>query len=950
MRTFAAIQVPGQAAVALSVKVAVASGAIQRYVVGDPEVQLIELIAGETVLRMAAAEHQAEKGDIILDQATTESLKDLATIKTWREAEGERFAVLENLSSTQPTSAPLDLQNLTLDQVRPWVLPAVYTRLESRLGDFLTELRPVVALFVRFAGIDFDGDPAAGQKLDAYIRWVQGILHEQGAVLTHPTIGDKGSFLCIAFGAPIAHEDDPHRAAVTALKLSHPPAELNFIHSIQVGLCQGIARTGSYGGNQRRTYDVLGDQVNLAARLMVNASPGCILVSDRLRECLADEFAMKKLPDITVKGKSLPVAVFQLTGTRQRGDGDIEEFIRPTHKLINRISELEQLKTGLKDSLAGHGVFFQLIGAAGIGKSLLAGRVIVTARERGFRLLAAACSSNANLSPYHAWQPIFRNLLGVSDSTPEPVEYLDRIISGHDPHWRVRLPLVGPLVGINLPDNPTTAAMDSAKKHEATLTLAIEMIQNLTLDHPLMLVLEDCQWMDESSGELLLALGRVMAELPLFILVTRRTSKEWKDELDNLPVGRKLDLEALSDAAIGELVTSQLGGEKTIDGLAAAVIQSQAQGNPSFASQLVSLMIESGSLVEQSGIITLSEIAINALRDADCIEKDLDNGRWQVKRGVHIPTSAIGIPENVQATMLARVDRLSESHKITLKLAAVIGRTFPIQVLEKAHPTVAARSNLHQEIQDLSQRGFLEQGTLPGEYAFILNALHEVIYNALATAQQERLHAAVGQATELLTPGAINNLAYHFIRAGEPERPKAMNYLDQAARAAQRSYANNTALNYYRQGLSLETRWEWLRGQAEVLHLLGVRDEERTSIDALEELSRIAARGVVFKLKYELNQAISDYPAAVSAGESLLAESRATGDWVGEAESLRQLGLVKRKQGDIRPPYPITGRLNPCLTRNRLLDPLPGGSGHNYSITWVICFRVSDNRRNRAGY
>ncbi|MGA9396742.1 MAG: tetratricopeptide repeat protein [Anaerolineaceae bacterium] len=897
MANFAAINVPDQAAVALSVKVAVVCGPIRRFVVGDPAIQRIELIAGQTVLRMAAAEHQASKGEIILDQTTADLLKDQLAISAWHEADGQRFAVLEKISAPHPNQLPDNIHSLTLDQVKSWVLPAVYARLASGLGDYLTELRPVVALFLRFGGIDFDGDPAAGQKLDAYIRWVQAILSGQEAVLTHPTIGDKGSFLCIAFGAPIAHEDDPRRAAATALKLSQPPPELDFITSIQIGLSQGIARTGSYGGGQRRTYDVLGDQVNLAARLMVNAPPGSILVSERMRDSLSGDFSLQELPAIMVKGKSLPVVIFRLTGTRQRGESGLDEFMRPARQLIDRTSELERLQSLLADASAGHGVICQLTGPAGIGKSLLAGRAMSMARERGVQLLAAACSSNSSLAPYRAWQPVFRRLLGLSSKTTKPDEYLEKVIIEQNPHWRVRLPLLGALVGVDLPDNRTTAAMDAGSRHEATLTLAVDLIQSYVLNHPLMIVLEDCQWMDEASSGLLLALGRVMAEMPVLLLVTHRAGADWPVDLNELAVSQVLELGPLNETAIGELITDQLGREKTIDRLTISVIQSQVQGNPSFAGQLVGLMVESGCLVEKEAHVGLSEVVINALRDSDCIEKDLDSGEWQVKKGAHIPTSAIGVPDNVQAIMLARVDRLSEKPKMTLKVASVIGRTFPRKILLTALPTATTLPEVNKELQQLQERGFLEKGPHPDEYAFILNALHEVIYSALPTAQQESLHAAVGQALETHTPGDINGLAYHFTRAGEIQQPKALGYLDQAARGAQRNYANHTALNYYRQGLSLETRWEWLRGQAEVLHLLGVREEERESIDALAKISK-APVSVVYKLLYELNQAVGDYPAAVAAGERLLAESRATGNRVGEVESLRQLGLVKRKQGD----------------------------------------------------
>ncbi|MEZ4716872.1 MAG: hypothetical protein R2851_12410 [Caldilineaceae bacterium] len=102
--------------------------------------------------------------------------------------------------------APLDGAHLHEDQVRPWLLP-VYARLRSGQGEFLAELRPTVALFVRFQGIDYDHDPEAGDKLDGYIRWVQTTVARYDGTLIDLNIGDKGSYLYINFGAPLAHED-----------------------------------------------------------------------------------------------------------------------------------------------------------------------------------------------------------------------------------------------------------------------------------------------------------------------------------------------------------------------------------------------------------------------------------------------------------------------------------------------------------------------------------------------------------------------------------------------------------------------------------------------------------------------------------------------------------------------------------------------------------------------
>ena len=161
---------------------------------------------------------------------------------------------------------------MTEDQKRAWLLPPVYQRLHSGRGEFLAELRPAVALFVRFTGISYDEDPQAPSNLNTFIIEVERILARLEGSLIQLTIGDKGSYLYAAFGAPIAHEDDPARGAMAALEIRAAASRLDYHLDVQIGITLGRMRTGAYGSATRRTYGVLGDAVNLSARLMSHAA------------------------------------------------------------------------------------------------------------------------------------------------------------------------------------------------------------------------------------------------------------------------------------------------------------------------------------------------------------------------------------------------------------------------------------------------------------------------------------------------------------------------------------------------------------------------------------------------------------------------------------------------------------------------------------------------------
>jgi class 3 adenylate cyclase len=157
MRSFSSIPLPNRKTAALTVKVAIATGAARRFVVGDPSVQRLDLLAGATVARTSIAEHLAQKGDVLLDEATANGLGSSLTIKEWRNdsESGERFAVVTGFAGEATALAlPTSLRPPAASKLQAWMHRAVYEREQFGQESFLTEFRPCVAVFVRFIGID----------------------------------------------------------------------------------------------------------------------------------------------------------------------------------------------------------------------------------------------------------------------------------------------------------------------------------------------------------------------------------------------------------------------------------------------------------------------------------------------------------------------------------------------------------------------------------------------------------------------------------------------------------------------------------------------------------------------------------------------------------------------------------------------------------------------------
>ncbi|RME40271.1 MAG: adenylate/guanylate cyclase domain-containing protein, partial [Caldilineae bacterium] len=792
------------------------------------------------------------------------------------------------------------------EQVRSWLLPPVYERLRSGQGQFLAELRPATALFLRFGGLDYDADDDAGQKLDAYIQWVQRVLAHYDSYLFQLTIGDKGSYLYAAFGAPVAHEDDAARALAAAADLRATPPDFDFLHGIQIGLSQGRMRAGAYGGTMRRTYGVLGDEVNLAARLMGQAQAGQILVSKPVADAASQSYHFQSLGRIKIKGKEDPQPIFLLQARR------LPSTQRPatlfTHPLVGRQREMAQLQAWLALARQGQGQIIRLEGEAGMGKSHLAAEFAEHARRQGFHLAVGTCLSTAQDTAYYPWRQAGRAFfqfdeqpLSLQEQTEwrkRQIAHLETLIKEANPAWLLRMPLLGDLLDLPIPDNPTTAAFDPQLRQEALFALVTDIVRNRAATEPLFLLLEDVHWMDEASRGLTLALARVTGDVPLCLVLVHRPPLEAADpllpELARFPYHRHLPVRELSPEGTAALITNLLDGEPSP--LTAMLIQAQSQGNPFFTGELVNALRDTGAIYRRhDGRWFLSDAIFNTLKEANCLTRA--NGEWQLAENVSLSAAELGIPDSIHGVVLARMDRLPEAYKLTLKVASVIGRIFELELLVHSHPVEKNRAVLTRQAQTLESYDFTRMEIPPPRLSYIFkhNVTQEVTYETLPEDQQRELHRVIAAHLEHLNPEAVEQLAYHYNRGGV--RDKALLYLERAAQKAQREYANETALTYYNQALALEERWGWRKGQIEVLHILGRREEEAAALQKLEAHPDAPPFDVAY-LWGRYYESTGDYSRAQTAIQQARRIARRHADTTRQARCLAQLGLIARRQGN----------------------------------------------------
>jgi predicted ATPase/class 3 adenylate cyclase len=786
----------------LHIKVAITAGPARRFTVGLPEVQLVDVLAGDTLIRMAAAEGLAERGETVVEETVISRLKDSLSVDSWRSNEdGLRVGIVSEMFE-EPIISPwsdLSPEALDADRVQSWLLRPVQERILAGRG-FLAELRPAVALFMRFTGIDYDRDNAAGEKLNAFVRWVQGVIGKTDGYLIQLTVGDKGSFLYVAYGAPIGHDDNAVRAVAAALDLRSGFTDFEGIDLVQIGVSAGRMWTGAYGATTRRTYGVMGNETNMAARLMGKAKPGQILITRQVLDATGHHYRVEDLGEIQVKGSKDPLPVWEVI---DRSRGTAGEWAQFDTALVGRLDNQARLAAILDKILIGNGHVVQLVGDAGMGKSHLASQFSQDAFDQGVSVAVAACQSITRSSAYHPWRQIFRSLLKLEDlDEGESIAKLTTFVETKHPRWHLRLPLLGDLLALPIPDNPTMATLDASMRQKSLISLVVEMIQMWAELAPQLLVVENAHWMDEASTILVEAVAQqLIGEQRVLLLLIRRPQATGEDttlaKLDELPHHVSIALDEMPDEEVADLIRARL--EDSPDRLVIDVIQEMARGNPFFAGELVDAMRQSGQLIkEEKGGWHGSDELLRVLRAADFLARD--KGAWMLKPGVNLSTVKLGIPDSIHGIVIDRLDRLPESHKLTLKVGSVIGHQFELPMVKRAHPEDKGTDELRQEAdymegQDLLQREI----TVEDLYAFRHHSTQEVAYETLLYTQRQQLHRSVALAL-VDAPLQISTQIAHHAFLGQ-EWLMSLQYNLSSGERAKQLYANQQSIDFFEKAL-----------------------------------------------------------------------------------------------------------------------------------------------------
>jgi predicted ATPase len=474
----------------------------------------------------------------------------------------------------------------------------------------------------------------------------------------------------------VAHEDDPVRAARAAMEMLSAArefaAEVRREHGIEfevrIGLNTGPVVLGNVGSDLKYDYTVMGDTVNLATRAQTAAPSMTVLVTEDTQRFIAPVFDCADFGPIELKGKAELVRVYEVRGAKVE-PGKVRGLAGLESPMVGRDRELAALLQLSSTVQAGLGRVAVIIGEPGLGKTRLitewkaACQQTVTGAP--MQWVEGRCLSYGQGHAYHLLIDLLRSLLGVPGAADESETRTALLLRAGGLFGDAALdvyPYLGHLLSVRLEGAALERVrqLDPQALQNQYFMSMKRLLQALSSRRPLALILEDIHWADPSSTEMLVKLMALTSEASvLFCFVTRpdREAPGWKlVTTAREAMGARLaevTLTELSEADSQQLIANLLDIRSLPDETRALIFK-KSEGNPFFVEEVIRMLIDRGAIV-QSG------------------------ETWVAGKEI----TKVEIPDNLQGLLLARIDRLPDEAKHTLRVASVIGRQFSVKVLEQ---------------------------------------------------------------------------------------------------------------------------------------------------------------------------------------------------------------------------------------------------------------------------
>jgi class 3 adenylate cyclase/tetratricopeptide (TPR) repeat protein len=646
-----------------------------------------------------------------------------------------------------------------------------------------------------------------------------------------------GDGILAIFGAPIAHEDDPQRAVLAGLDIlkdiqsfsAEIQREYGLDFGLRIGIHTGPVVVGEIGSDLAMEYTAMGDAANVAARMEQTAEPGSIQISESTYKLLAPLFQMKDLGDVMVKGKDEPIKTYRVIDIKE-DPGKLRGIEGLDAPLIGRTHEMDILKNTLDDLQLGRGGIVTVLGDAGLGKSRLIEEFFLRWKDRfgeDGSWLSSRGISYETTQPYGLFRQLLQKMSGIGDlDTPAKAREKIRSFLAQIPGEQCEQTkcALESLLVIN--EASETSDLEGEAFQRELYTAFRNIWHFYAQDDPTVYVFDDLHWADAASIELLIHLLQLVDEIPVLFLCALRPYRQtpaWQVKIQaetNYPHRyQEIVLNPLPESESQSLIQALVQISDLPPNLQDLIFQ-KAEGNPFFVEEVIR------SLFDQ-GIIRRGDNGTHHYTG-----KDIDG---------------IIIPENLQALLTARIDRLTSEVRSTLQFASVIGRTFYHRILKWVSDI---EGEIDTHLITLQRVDLIRETTrIPEiEYIFRHELTRDAAYKTILRRERKEFHLRVAEALESTFPERIDDLAprlaHHFDQAGEYE--KALMYYIKAGEIAAKLYANKEAIDHLTRAIKL-------------MEFVDITPEDRISLYTL--------RGRTFEVMAQYDDALDNYQELETFGK-----------------------------------------------------------------------------------